>query len=303
MATKPQFPMETYKEPDYASNISNILNEIIARYQPGGGFGKAATKVYEQQKGKSLASSRQSLVSAGLGGTSVGAGLETAYEQEVGQPFRLGVEEARTGALTQAMMAKAGFMEREGARKGDFETEERARRDRAMENYNRLAFGGGRRGGGAISSVFGDRGDSGGEWTPGGGGSSYEGLGQRNYTDGGQEGGSTYRIAEGYGPMFGTTEADVSKFGYTGSSEMPIGGPLSEAYQQKRQDKIMSSIQPLNVMKSGGGKIASVTGGKKGPVNRLGMTIEETAAKAGIKLKPGQNPRSLVGLVGMWRGA
>ena len=268
-----------------AQNISAILDKIIARYQPGGGFGEAATKVYEQQKGKSLASSRQNLVSAGLGGTSVGAGLETAYEQEVGQPFRLGIEEARTGALTQAMMAKAGFAEREQARTQEerLRREQMATQERASMRANRPtptpgldAFGQPMAGSAAATEQDYMKWQMGGGGDGDGGGRaqrSYTGLGERGYIDGGsqengQGGGSTYRIAEGYGPMFGGAN-DLSGAGYTpqgdliGGTEMPIGGPLSEAYQQKRQDKIMGSIQPLNIMKSGG-KISSAVGSGRG---------------------------------------
>ena len=218
------------------------------------------------------------LISSGLGGTSVGAGLETKYEQEVGQPFRLGVEEARTGALTQAMMAKAGFAEREQARAQEerLQKQQMAIQERASIRANRPAptpgldtfgqpmagsaaatqqdymnwqmSGGGQEGGGQIQR-------------------SYTGLGERSYVGGGQEGGGAPRISEGYGPMFGTTKADVSNIGYTGTggfSEMPIGGPLSESYQQERQGKITSALQPLNIMKgSMNGKISSNTGGKQ----------------------------------------
>ena len=95
-----------------AEDINTLLDQIIQRYQPGGEFGKAALATLEQRKGKTLASQQQSLVSAGLSGTTIGAGLGSKFEQEIGTPFRLGVEEQRLGALTQAMQAKAGYLER-----------------------------------------------------------------------------------------------------------------------------------------------------------------------------------------------
>ena len=63
-----------------------------------------------------MASGQQRLVSAGLAGTTVGAGMEQRWEEERGIPERLRLEDIRTQRLTEAMAAKAGYMEREGAR-------------------------------------------------------------------------------------------------------------------------------------------------------------------------------------------
>ncbi len=118
------------------ADINTLLDEIIQRYQPGGEFGKASLATLEQRKEKTLASQRQSLVSAGLSGTTIGAGLSSKFEQEVGSPFRLGVEEQRIGGLTQAMQAKAGFLERAEERKSRESIAQRGRISQEQMAYD-----------------------------------------------------------------------------------------------------------------------------------------------------------------------
>ncbi len=118
-----------------AQDINTLLDEIIQRYQPGGGFGKAALGVLETRKGKTLAKQQQSLVSAGLGGSTIGAGFGKKFEEDVGTPFRLGVEEQRLGALTQAMQAKAGYLERGEER--EFASAE-AKKERDLREFQSL---------------------------------------------------------------------------------------------------------------------------------------------------------------------
>jgi hypothetical protein len=88
-----------------------ILDKAIERYQPGGGFGEGAMSLYEQGKTQALASGMQNLVSSGLSNTTIAGGLPLAYEQEVGTPFRLQLEDMRMQNLTGAEQAKAGFIE------------------------------------------------------------------------------------------------------------------------------------------------------------------------------------------------
>ena len=89
-----------------------LLDQSIARYQPGGQFGQGAMAQYEQGKTQALATGTQSMVNSGLSNTTVAAALPLAYEQEVGTPFRLQLEDMRMQNLTQAEMAKTGFIER-----------------------------------------------------------------------------------------------------------------------------------------------------------------------------------------------
>ncbi len=92
--------------------ITELLDKIIARYKPGGEFGKAELALLERAKTKSLASTAQGLVSAGLAGTTAGVGAGRKWEEEIGMPSRLRLEDIRTERLTQAMGAKAGYIER-----------------------------------------------------------------------------------------------------------------------------------------------------------------------------------------------
>lgn len=92
--------------------ITGLLDQIIQRYKVGGEFGKAELSLLKRAKTKSLASTAQGLVSAGLAGTTAGVAAGRKWEEEIGMPSRLRLEDIRTERLTQAMGAKAGFMER-----------------------------------------------------------------------------------------------------------------------------------------------------------------------------------------------
>jgi hypothetical protein len=88
-----------------------LLDEAIARYQPGGDFGSGALAQYEVGKRQALASGMQNLINSGLTNTTVAAGMDLKYEQEVGTPFRLQLEDLRMQNLTEAEQAKVGFIE------------------------------------------------------------------------------------------------------------------------------------------------------------------------------------------------
>lgn len=89
-----------------------ILDQIIARYEPGGSFGKGAESVYQRGKTQAVSASQQSLVSAGLANTTIAATIDKKYEEEVGNPFRLQLEDMRMDRLSEAQMSKVGFIER-----------------------------------------------------------------------------------------------------------------------------------------------------------------------------------------------
>ena len=102
-------------EPErYKSNpaITSLYDTAAAPYQEGGGFGKDQLAMLERSKTKSLASAAQGNVSAGLSGTTVAGAEESKFEEEVGIPTRLGIDNARVQNLIRALMAKAGYMER-----------------------------------------------------------------------------------------------------------------------------------------------------------------------------------------------
>jgi len=89
-----------------------IYDEIIKQYRPEGGFLKGAYAELGREKERTLAGQQQQLVSSGLFGTSITAGLGQKWEAEVGQPARLKLEDVRMGRLSEALQAKAGAVER-----------------------------------------------------------------------------------------------------------------------------------------------------------------------------------------------
>ena len=98
-------------EKRYAQAMA-IYDEIITRYQPGGGFGKAALGQLEERKERDVGAETQAQISGGLFGTTAQAGLGTKWEAEVGAPARLKLEDIMMERLSQAQLGKAGFIER-----------------------------------------------------------------------------------------------------------------------------------------------------------------------------------------------
>jgi len=188
------------------NEITKLLDEIIKRYRPGGEFGKPEEALLKRAKTKSLAETGQALVSAGLGGTTVGAGAGRKWEEEVGMPSRLQLEDIRSQRLSGAMSAKAGYLEREQQSFRQFMERKRmenqataqatAQRERegASSDYMSKLFGENRN-----QPFFGNVGRS----TPtngthGGDTGAFNIMGQR---DTGEITGP--HTVEGYGPMFG----------------------------------------------------------------------------------------------------
>lgn len=89
-----------------------IYDEIIGRYKKGGGFVKGAEAKLERAKKKDVAAGMQSLVSSGLAGTTMAAGLGRRWEEEVGEPGRLSIADIAGQRMAQAQVGKAGFIER-----------------------------------------------------------------------------------------------------------------------------------------------------------------------------------------------
>ena len=98
-------------EKRYAQAMA-IYDEIISRYQPGGGFGKAALGQLEERKERDVATEEQAQISSGLFGTTARTGLGTKWEAGVGAPARLKLEDIMMERLSQAQLGKAGFIER-----------------------------------------------------------------------------------------------------------------------------------------------------------------------------------------------
>jgi len=94
------------------AEIRELYDEIIERYGPTGAFGKGYEAQLERQKAREVAAGGQALVSSGLYGTTQLAGLGKKFEEEVGAPARLKLEDIRAERLSQAQIGKAGFVER-----------------------------------------------------------------------------------------------------------------------------------------------------------------------------------------------
>jgi hypothetical protein len=97
-------------EQRYMQGLS-VLEQAVERYKPGGQFGEGAIAQYEIGKSQALSQGMQHMVSSGLSNTTVAAGMPLAYEQEVGTPFRLQLEDLRMSKLTDAEMRKAEFIQ------------------------------------------------------------------------------------------------------------------------------------------------------------------------------------------------
>ncbi|GAG60229.1 unnamed protein product [marine sediment metagenome] len=89
-----------------------VLEKAIEQYKPGGAFARTRAEQLAEKKATVVPSMRAELVGRGLAGTTVGAGIPAAYEQQVAKPWRTETEMLRGQRLMDAIMAKAGVMER-----------------------------------------------------------------------------------------------------------------------------------------------------------------------------------------------
>jgi len=76
--------------------------------------------MYERGKTKNLAQAGQNLISSGLGGTTISAGLPGKYEEEVGTPFKLQLQDLMTSKYAEALGNKLGFLERKTEKGPEF---------------------------------------------------------------------------------------------------------------------------------------------------------------------------------------
>lgn len=94
------------------TEVRGLYDQIIGQYQPDGGFGAGTEAMIGRQKQQYLGSATQNLISSGMFGSTMTAGLGKKFEEEVGMPTRLKLEDLRYDRLSQAMGEKAGFVER-----------------------------------------------------------------------------------------------------------------------------------------------------------------------------------------------
>lgn len=99
--------------PSVSREALAALGKAKEQYQPGGGYGAGLEAALGRGAKKSIAAGTQSLVSAGLASTSMGAGLGKQYEEEVATPARADLESRRAVALSgletlEAQMQQGG---------------------------------------------------------------------------------------------------------------------------------------------------------------------------------------------------
>ena len=86
------------------------FEKAMEMYRPGGGFGAGVEAGLERGRVRTVASGTQRLVTAGLAGTTMAAGLGKKYEEEVAAPTRAGVESERAQRLS-SLYAAMGMAE------------------------------------------------------------------------------------------------------------------------------------------------------------------------------------------------
>jgi hypothetical protein len=89
-----------------------IYEDIEAMYAPGGAFGAGYEAELEATKKRDVASEVSQSISSGLFGTTVPTTAAKRWEETVGAPARLKLEDLRMGKYAEAMGAKAGLIER-----------------------------------------------------------------------------------------------------------------------------------------------------------------------------------------------
>lgn len=92
--------------------LRTMYGKIEERYAPGGAFEVGGLAQIEAAGVKGRGQEMQQLISSGMYGTTTAAGIPSRWEAEVGTPARLKLEDISRERLTQAEMAKAGFIER-----------------------------------------------------------------------------------------------------------------------------------------------------------------------------------------------
>ncbi len=95
-----------------SASAKSAYEKALAHYAPGGGYGAGVEAGLERGRVKSTASGMQNLVSAGLAGTTMAAGLGKKYEEEVAAPTRAKVESARAEAIAGIQMSMGSAEQR-----------------------------------------------------------------------------------------------------------------------------------------------------------------------------------------------
>lgn len=94
------------------AEMMKLADEDIAMFSEGGTYGAGAEAAIERAGVKAVASGQQALVNSGLANTTVAAGVRKNWEEEVGVPARLKVQDIRAEKLSGARQAKLSAIER-----------------------------------------------------------------------------------------------------------------------------------------------------------------------------------------------
>lgn len=203
-------------------DILAVIEEAIQRYRPGGEFAKTRGEQLRETKTTYVPQARSELVSRGLAGTTMGAAIPARFEKTVAKPWRTQTEMLRGQSLMEAIMAKAGIMERAGARESQevlVREQMEQQRELALANIRsrEIAAAGG--GGGAGGGGVGGRGEfeRWGSYTLGGGG----GGGGAGAGDTGGYGGDYGGMGRGYAGGWGAGVLGTGEGGWLPIGEFP----------------------------------------------------------------------------------
>lgn len=94
------------------AEMQKLADENIAMFGEGGSYGAGAEAAIERAGTKAVAGGQQALVNAGLANTTVAAGVRKNWEEEVGTPARLRVQDTKAEKLAAARESKIGVTER-----------------------------------------------------------------------------------------------------------------------------------------------------------------------------------------------
>lgn len=90
----------------------DIYSQIAGMFGPESSYGQSYLQQYDTTKKQALANQLQSLITSGLGNVTTTSNLETAYEGQVGVPFRTQLADLMMSKRAEALGNLAGFIER-----------------------------------------------------------------------------------------------------------------------------------------------------------------------------------------------
>lgn len=98
-------------EARYAQGLG-IHEELVGDFGQGGTLQTAMMGQYQRQKERDLATQKQHMIGSGLMSTTIAAGMPSAYEEQVGTPYKMQMADLMAQRQAEAMRGQAGFIER-----------------------------------------------------------------------------------------------------------------------------------------------------------------------------------------------